>query len=106
MLLVDDHISQLGELDIVLEQCVGANQYVHLAFGQALLYGVLLAVFQCAHKQLDFDVETGEHLGEAGIVLRGQNLGGCHQAGLAAVVEGDEHGEQCHQCFATAHVAL
>ena len=39
-------------------------------------------------------------------MLCGQDFGGCHQARLASVVEGDEHTEQRHQRLAAAHVAL
>ena len=39
-------------------------------------------------------------------MLLGQYLGGGHDAGLEAVVQGYEHGHQGHQRLAAAHVAL
>ena len=39
-------------------------------------------------------------------MLGGEYLGGGHQACLCAVVEGDEHAQQCDKGFAAAHVAL
>ena len=40
------------------------------------------------------------------VVLRGENLGGRHDASLAAVVEREEHGHEGDDGFAAADVAL
>jgi hypothetical protein len=34
------------------------------------------------------------------------NFGRSHHAGLAAIVEGHEHGHERHHCFAASHIAL
>ena len=39
-------------------------------------------------------------------VLLGQDFRRSHDAGLIAVVDGNEHGHQCYEGFARAHVAL
>ena len=44
VLLVNYHKPQLSEYHVVLNQRVGANQYVYLACGQARLY---LAFLRC-----------------------------------------------------------
>ena len=39
-------------------------------------------------------------------MLFGQDLGGCHDTSLEAVVQGDEHSHQGYEGLTTAHIAL
>ena len=57
-------------------------------------------------EQLDAQPQRLDHRFQPLVVLGGQYLGGGHQAGLVAVVDGDEHAHEGDQGFAAAHVAL
>ena len=106
VLLVYHHVPQLFKTHIFLYQCMGANQYVYLAFSQPLFYFLLLACFQRAGKQFGADIHSVKHLLETRIMLAGQYFGRCHEAGLASVVQCNEYGEQCHQGLSASHISL
>ena len=105
LLFVDDQQAQVLELDVLLEQPVGADEHVH----RAILYP--------RHRlfHLGGSAEAADHLdlhrilGKAAlggeVVLPGQH-GGRHQNGrLLAVQHALHHRPQGHLRLAVAHVA-
>ena len=57
-------------------------------------------------KQAHVDAQTRHHAAQTLEMLRGQDFGRRHQAGLGAVVDGQKHGHQRHYRLARADVAL
>ncbi len=106
VLLVDHHEAQVAELHLVLDQGVGADQQLYFARGDPLQRRPALLRLRRAGQDGHPDRQSVEHAGDGGEVLAGQNLRGCHHAGLEAVVDGQQHRHQRHHRLAAAHVAL
>ena len=71
--------------------------------GQEFL-ALLLAGGAC--QQGHFHLHALQEMADRGVVLRRQDFGWRHQAGLAMVVERQEHRQKSHQGLPAAHVAL
>ena len=96
LLLVDDHQPEVGELDVLREQAVRADQDVHLAALDLLDDLLLLLGGAEAADHLDVDRERGESPLEGLKVLEGQHRGGRQHRDLLAVahrLEGGAHGD-------------
>ncbi len=105
VLLVDDHQAQVLEGDVVLQQLVGADEDVDLAFGQARGGGRdFLGRLEAAHH-LDRHRPVGETVAEAVVVLLGEQGGGHQHGHLAPAVHGDERCAHGHFGLAEADVA-
>ena len=118
MLLVDHHRAEVLELDALLDQRVGADGQVDRTLGQPGLHlGPLLPgdpVGQQGHPQRPVAEDrprvghgqVAEQLGDARVVLLGQDLGGRHQRALVPALDGIEQRRHGHDRLAAAHVAL
>ena len=106
VLLVDDDKAQVGEVDRIFEQGMGADEQVDLAGEQPLENGGPPLLGDRPGEKLDAQPQRLDHRFQPLVVLGGQYLGGGHQASLVAVVDGDKHAHEGHQGFAAAHVAL
>ena len=106
VLLVDDGDRQLGELDIRLDQRVGADGQAGLPGGESLEVSLALRRRRRPGEQREGNGAVGaqEH-SERARVLLGQGLGRCHQRGLAAALGGPEHRVQADAGLARAHLA-
>ena len=117
VLLVDDDQPEVGELDALLQQRVGADDDAGPAVGDL---GARLAAgrgLQRAGEQRDpgavggavelaGPAERAEQLADAAGVLGGEHLGGREQRGLAAGVDHLRHGPQRDDGLARADLAL
>ena len=105
VLFVDDHQPQALVLHVFLQQAVGADDDVHLAFVQllerlSLLFGALEA------RQLgDLDRPVGKAVGKGLVMLLGQQRGRAQHHHLFAIGHGNEGRAQGDLGFAKAHVA-
>ena len=103
VLLVDDDKAQVGEVDALLQQGVGADDDAGAALGDvgaplAAGSGLLRAGEQDDPRagrvavELAGTPQRAEQLADAAGVLGGQDLGGGEQGGLAAGVDDLGHG--------------
>ena len=106
VLFVHNRQSQLGKGHAVLQQGVGAHDEIHFSGGQIGQNPVALGGFGAAGEEFQLQVH-GLRVGkEPSVVLLGQNFRGGHQAGLGAVVFGQEHAQKGHHGLSGTHVAL
>ena len=105
MLLVDDDESQPRELDIGLDQLVGADDEIDPAVGYAFEHGLDFLRGAKARQLGQLDRQIGETIREDLQMLLGQQ--GCrHQhRDLLAIGDRDERGAQRDFRLAEAHVA-
>ena len=117
VLFVDDHEGEVEEVDVVLQQRVGADHDAGVAAddveqGAAALGGRLAAGEQrnpgavlgtSQHAALG---EVAEHGGDGAVVLGREHLGRGEQRGLAAGVDGGEHRAQRDHGLAGADLTL
>ena len=97
--------AEIGELDALGEQRVGADDDVDVAVGDARLdLGALLGADQ-ARELRDLHRQAGEALGEGAEVLARQQRGRHHHRDLLAGHRGDEGGAQRHLGLAEADIA-
>ena len=106
VLLVYDHESEVAEKHIVLYHGMSAYEYLHLSRLQALHHGLAPLSLYHACEQFHAHRHVAQHLAEGCEVLFGKDFGRCHDARLITVVQGNEHGHQCHHGLARAHIAL
>ncbi len=88
VLFVDDHEAEVAEGDVVLDEGVGADEEVDCAVGELLFKFLFGGGAQGSREELHVDAEAVEHALEGEEVLSGEDFGGRHEAGLAAVVDG------------------
>ena len=106
VLLVDHRQAQVLERDVLLEQRVRADRELGVAAGQPLQGGLPGLALVSAGQQQDLDARgLGQRL-DGGVVLPGQDLGRCHEGGLAAGLDRRQHGEQGDHRLAAADIAL
>ena len=105
LLLVDDKQSQILELQILVQQLVGADQQVDAARLHPFQY--LLDLFRGAEpgQHLHRHGERAEPVLGGGVMLLGQHSGGHQNGRLLAVQNAFHHSPQGHLRFAVAHVA-
>ena len=105
LFLVDDHQPQIPELDVLLNQPVGADD--HVDFSPLQLFEDLRLLLGRAEpgKDLHLDGETFEPLGNSLVMLPGQYRGGHQQGALLGIRDAFEGRPQSHLGFAEAYVA-
>ena len=93
VLLVYDAESEIGKLHCVFYQRVCANEDIDISAEQLLVDRLALFGGSRASQQgnfefwiLNFEFISSKHFTNTLIVLVGENLGGCHNAGLITVV--------------------
>ena len=117
VLLVDDDQAEVEELDVLLEQRVGADDDARPRRWPAGTAARALGLGHRAGEQLDgrrlrgaaehpAAGQVAEQLGDRPVVLLGQHLGGREQRGLAARVDDPQHRPQRDQGLAGADLAL
>ena len=106
VLLVDDGQAQVLENHLAFNQRVGAHHDLHGAISQTRVNLFSLRDFSGTRQQGEVDIHVFQLLLQSGEMLRGQDFRGCHQAGLEAVVQSQEHYHQRHDGLAAAHIAL
>ncbi len=106
MLLVDDREREVAELDLVLEQRMGADQEVDVAEGELLEDVAALAAALAAGEDGDADAGGGGERRDGVEMLARQDFGRRHQRGLPAAFDHGGGGEQRHHGLARADVAL
>ena len=105
VLLVDDRQAQTGELHILLQQAVGADDDVDLALGHLFERRRLFLGAAKARQFGEPDRPVGEAVGEGLEVLLGQQRGRREYRDLLAVGHRDEGGAQRDFGLAEADVA-
>ena len=105
LLLVDDQQAQILELDGLAEQCVGADDDIDAAGGQAGLHRVELRRRHQPRSLRHIHGETVEALGEGLEVLARQQGGRHHHRHLLAVDGSGKGGAQRDFRFAETDVA-
>ncbi len=105
LLLIHDHQSKIGELDVFREQPMGADEDIHLPRLNPLLNFFLLFRAAKAADHFDGQGKGGKALLESLPMLEGQD--GCRSQHrnlfvIAHRFEGGAHGDFC---LAVAHVA-
>ena len=106
VLFVDDHQAQSLKLDGILNHGMCAHEYLYGAVDQSLKHLLALSALDDAREQLYADGHIAQELLDSLQMLLSQYLGGSHDAGLIAVVQGNEHRHQRHQRLSRTHVAL
>ena len=106
VLLIDHHHTETGKLHRVFNDGMGTDEYLHLACQQTVEN--LLAFLSLHHTSQQFhaDGHVAQEVADGLQVLFGQDFRGRHDAGLIAVVQGDEHGHECHEGLARPYVTL
>ena len=104
VLLVDHREGQPAELDVRLEQRVGADHEPRVARRQALEARPLLTRRDVAREQLDVEAERLDQLAHGVHVLVGQGLGRGHQRALGVVLDGPQQRVQGDDGLARADV--
>ena len=106
VLLVHDHQAQLGELDLVLEQRVGADGELRLACRDAFGGGLLVLFLQAAGQPHRRDAQRLQPVAQLEVMLLGEDFGGRHQRDLVAVFDGLQGGQRGDDGLAAADIAL
>ncbi len=106
VLLVDGDETEAGELDLVFDQRVRADDELGFAGADAFERGGFFGVLEAADEQLDAIAAGSEDAARGKIVLHGENFRGRHERGLRGVFDGDDGGLQRDDGFAAADVAL
>ena len=104
LLLVHHRQTQVFELDITLQQPVGADNNVNAAVFQAFDDLLLFLVGSKSAQHFHPNWEWTETLAECSVVLLGQHGGGDQKAHLHAVVDCFECRPQRNLSLAVAHV--
>ena len=97
VLFVDDDKPQPQELHRILYHGVCTDENLHRAVGDTLQHLAPFLSFDDAREQLHTNGHVAKKVTDGGEMLFGKNLRRSHDAGLIAVVEGDEHRHQGHE---------
>ena len=97
MLLVDHREREVAELDLVLEQRMGADQEVDVAGGKPRQDVAARAAALAPGQQRDLQAGGLRHRRDGGEVLPGQDLGRRHDGGLAAGLDHRRAGQQARR---------
>ena len=106
MLLVDDHQSELVELDSLLNECVRADHQLRVALRDVMTRQLLAAGFLRSGEQHDAIAGGFENAARRKIMLCRQNFRRRHQRDLVAVLDGDDRCLERDDGFAGADIAL
>ncbi len=85
---------------------MGAHDYSYASVLEPCINLTTLFGGAASGKQGAFYPSACKEFADACKMLLSKHFGGCHQAGLIAVVYGNEGGEQCNYGFAGADIAL
>src|SRR5690606_31264363 len=105
MLFVDDHESEILELDVVLQELVGADHDVDAAARDALQHFLGSLRAAKARQLLDAYGPIRKPVGERAVVLLRQQGRRYEHRYLVTAVHSDESRAQCHFSLAESDVA-
>ena len=106
VLLVDDGNAQALEHHGVFQYGMGADQNLDIAGGEVGKNLFSFLSFHDARQQFYPDVHALQERVDGLEMLLGKDFCRCHHACLITVVQGDEHGHECHERLARAYIAL
>ena len=106
VLLVYHGQSEAREAHRVLHHGVSAHEYIHLSRHQTLEHIAAPASLDSSGEQFHSHVHVAQEIAYGVQMLFGENLCRSHDARLIAVAHGYEHGHECHERLARAHIAL
>ncbi len=108
MLLIHDHQAKPVEVDLLLNERVGADDEVCLAMCDASARHPFVMQVKRSGEKGDPVVARCplQQLACSQVVLRREDLGGRHQRCLVAILDGDQHSLQSDDSFAGADIAL
>jgi hypothetical protein len=106
VLLVDGDKAEAGELNLVFDEGVGADDKLGFAGADAFECGLFFGVLEAADEEFDFVAAGSENAARGKIMLDGEDFGGSHERGLRGVFDGDDGGLESDDSFAAADVAL
>ena len=106
VLLINDGKTQPAEHHVIFYHGMCAHEDIDTAVGKTCQNLLALLTFDDTRQQLHPDIHTLKEVANGLQVLLSENLRGCHDASLEAVVDSDEHGHKRHKGLATAHVPL
>ena len=106
VLLVHHHQAQVMELHGLLEKRVGAHNVLRIPTGDAENGFAFFGGLHGPQKQLQAVGLISQKPSEIQRVLARQDLGRRQDRALAAGLRHHRHGQEGHERFATAHVAL
>ena len=85
---------------------MGAHEYLDVTRGEVFQDVFTLLALHDTCEEFHTDVYIFQEVTEGLEVLLGENFRRSHQAGLETIVEGDEHGHQCHEGLARTDITL
>ncbi len=105
LLFIDDDEAEVLEVDIALEEAMGADDDIHGAIGERGDGRALLAVRAEAREHVDAHGEAGEPFSKGVQVLLSEDRGGHEDGDLSPVHDGLERGAEGNLCLAVADIA-
>ena len=106
MLFVDDRQRQRLEVDVLLNERMGANEHLSGAGSQLAQYAPSFGSTRPAGEEFDADSDFAQGLERHPCVLFGEQLGRSHNRGLRARLRHGSHRTQSDRGLAAADVAL
>ena len=104
LFLVYDHQAEVLEPHVRLQQAMGADDHVELAFGELLQLGVDFFLRLEARQHFDLQRPVGEAVAEVAVMLLGQQRGRHQHRDLLAAGRGDEG--RAHRDFSLAEADI
>ena len=105
LLFIDDDEAEVFEMDVALQQAVGADDDIHAAFSQRCDGRALFADRAEAREHVDAHGKAGEPLSKGVQVLLSEDCGGHEHGDLSPVHDGLERGAERYLGLAVADVA-
>ena len=106
MLFVDNHQSQLGEFDFLLDQSMGSDDQLSISLGNVATNFTFAIFFDGTGKQHHPVSGVLQNAAGGKIVLLGKNLGGRHERDLMSIFDGNDGRLESHDGLARSDVAL
>ena len=106
VLLIDDDHTQTGKLHRILDDGMGAYEDVDRTVQESVEHFLSPLAFHNACEQGYPYIHIFQEAHDGLQMLLGEDLRGCHDTGLIAVVDGDEHRHQGDERLARAYIAL
>ena len=85
---------------------MGAHEYLDVTCGEVFQDVFTLLALHDTCEEFHTDIHIFQEVSDGLQMLFREDFRRCHQAGLETIVEGDEHGHQCHERLARAYVTL
>ena len=106
VLLVDYRYAKAMESHRVFYHGMRAYQYLDIACSKSVEYLLPFLALDDAGEEFHPDVHALQEIADGLQMLLCEDFGRCHQTGLIAVVQSDEHSHQGYERLARAYVAL